>query len=57
LVGAGEPSSTPQMVLLDIPDDGAYYVSVDMEVTASTITAFLDGYTAKTLEQKQPKSY
>jgi nucleoredoxin len=53
LTNAGEPISTPQMILLDIPDKGGYYVSVDTEVTTATINAFLDGYKAKTLERKQ----
>jgi len=43
----------PQMLLLDIPDQGGYYVSPATEVTAETIVAFLEGYKAKALERKQ----
>merc|ERR1711871_1135596 len=53
LTGLGAAPSTPQMVLLDIPDQGGYYVSPATEITADTIAAFLGGYKAKALERKQ----
>jgi len=54
LAKLGEPSKgVPQMLLLDIPDDGAYYTSDAIEVTAETVTAFLEAYKAKSLERKQ----
>jgi len=36
LTKLGAPAATPQMVLLDIPDNGGYYVSPATEVTAPT---------------------
>merc|ERR1719152_193224 len=45
--------TTPQLVLLDIPDEGGFYVSPATEVSAETVTAFLEGYKAKSLERKQ----
>jgi len=53
LTKLGSATPTPQMVLLDIPDQGGYYVSPATEVTADTIAAFLGGYKAKALERKQ----
>jgi len=47
------PSATPQMILLDIPDQGGYYVSPATEVSEATVTAFLEGYKSKALERKQ----
>ena len=43
----------PQMVLLDIPDDGGFYVSPATEVTAETVNGFLEAYGAGALERKQ----
>ena len=53
LTKVGEAKPTPQLVLLDIPDEGGYYVSPAAEVTADTIAAFLEGYKSKALERKQ----
>merc|ERR1719453_2027256 len=53
LTKLGDATSAPQMVLLDIPDDGGFYVSPATEVTAETVTAFLEGYKGKALERKQ----
>lgn len=36
------PTETPVMIMLDIPDDGAYYKSDATDITVSTITAFLN---------------
>jgi len=47
------PSPMPQLVLLDIPDEGGYYVSPATEVSEETVTAFLEGYKSKALERKQ----
>jgi len=49
----GAPSTTPQLVLLDIPDNGGYYTSPATEVTAETITGFLEAYKAKALDRQQ----
>jgi len=53
LTKLGAASATPQLVLLDIPDEGGYYVSPATEVTADTIGAFLEGHKSKALERKQ----
>jgi len=53
LTKIGAPSSAPKMVLLDIPDEGGYYVSPATEVTPDTVRGFLDAYKAGTLERKQ----
>lgn len=53
LTKLGAPTATPQMILLDIPDSGGYYVSPATEVTKDTVNSFLDMYRAKALERKQ----
>ena len=50
---AVDPTYTPQLVLLDIPDNGGYYTSPATEVTAETITGFLEAYKAKALDRQQ----
>lgn len=46
-------SDKPQMVLLDIPDEGGFYTSQTSEISAETVTAFLAAYKAKELERQQ----
>jgi len=53
LTKLGAPAATPQMVLLDIPDNGGYYVSPATEVTAETVNGFLEAFAAKALERQQ----
>jgi len=53
LTKLGEPSAAPQMVLLDIPDDGGFYLSPATEVTAETVSSFLEMYKAKALDRQQ----
>jgi len=53
LTKIGAPLASPQIVLLDIPDEGGYYTSPATEVTAETITTFLDMYTAGALDRQQ----
>ena len=53
LTKLGAPDSTPKLVLLDIPDSGGFYISPATEVTAETVTAFLDAYKAGSLERQQ----
>jgi len=54
LASLGEPQAgVAQIVLLDIPDQGAFYVSDAPEVTASAIQSFLDSYKNGALERKQ----
>lgn len=43
----------PLLTIVDIPDNGGYYVSEDKEITAESIRAFVEGYLNKTLERKQ----
>jgi nucleoredoxin len=40
----GDVSDVPAMVLLDIPDDGNFYVSEETEITAVSIVNFLSHY-------------
>jgi len=53
LTKLGAPTAAPAMILLDIPDEGGYYVSPATEITEETVTGFLDAYKAKALERKQ----
>jgi len=53
LTKMGSPLGTPQIVLLDIPDDGGYYVSPAQEVTADTVGSFLQSYAAGALDRQQ----
>jgi len=45
--------SMAQMVLLDIPDNGGYYVSDAVEITSECVEQFLSDYEGKKLERKQ----
>jgi len=38
----GPVKEKPLMVLVDIPDDGSYYISSETNITADTIRAFMD---------------
>jgi len=54
LCGLGDaPKGAAQLVLLDIPDNGGFYVSAATEVTADAVNQFLNEYKAGTLERKQ----
>jgi len=53
LTKLGSPTDKPQMVLMDIPDEGGYYVSPATEVTADSVTSFLTAYEAKALDRQQ----
>jgi len=53
LTKLGEASSKPQMLILDIPDDGGFYTSPATEVTADTVNTFLEMFEAKGLERQQ----
>jgi len=54
LTSLAPPSKgVPQMILLDIPDNGGFYTSDATEVTAETVKAFLEAYKAGSLERKQ----
>jgi len=43
----------PQMVLLDIPDNGGFYVSPAETITADTVEGFITAFKAKGLERQQ----
>jgi len=43
----------PVMLLLDIPDEGGYYVSPATEITTETVTGLLEAHKAGALERKQ----
>ena len=47
------PKSTTQMVLLNIPDNGGFYVSSAEEITKESVGSFLDSFKAGSLERKQ----
>jgi len=49
----GAPSTTPQLVLLDIPDSGAYYVMDEQEINTEAIQDFLEDYDEEKLERKE----
>jgi len=53
LTKIGEPTTAPQIVLMDIPDEGGFYVSPATEVTDSTVRAFLEAYKASGLDRQQ----
>jgi len=53
LTKLGEPTAAPALVLLDIPDNGGFYVSPATEVTAETVTGFLEAYKARSLDRQQ----
>ena len=53
LTELGSPKAEPAMILLDIPDDGGFYVAPDGPITAESVTSFLDKYKEGGLERKQ----
>jgi len=53
LCQGGDAGDAPQMFLLDIPDNGGYYKAAAGEITAANVTAFIEGYKAKSLERQQ----
>jgi len=49
----GDPTSTPQMVVLDIPDSGAYYVFDGDNITTENISLFIEDYDEERLERRE----
>eukprot|EP00287_Rhodomonas_sp_CCMP768_P009715 CAMPEP_0196717090 /NCGR_PEP_ID=MMETSP1091-20130531/495_1 /TAXON_ID=302021 /ORGANISM="Rhodomonas sp., Strain CCMP768" /LENGTH=440 /DNA_ID=CAMNT_0042057315 /DNA_START=60 /DNA_END=1382 /DNA_ORIENTATION=+ len=49
----GEPTTTPQLVILDIPDSGAYYLHDGDNITTDEISAFIEDYDEERLERKE----
>ena len=46
-------ASSPTLVLLDIPDNGGFYVLNDADVSVAGVEAFIASFKAKSLERKQ----
>jgi len=53
LAKVGSPDKNPKLLLLDIPDEGGYYLSPATTVTKDTLTTFIEGFKAKVVERKQ----
>ena len=53
LTKLGDPSVKPSLLILDIPDNGGYYVKQDTEVTVATVKAFVQLYRQRRLERQQ----
>ena len=47
----GEVTDTPTMILLDVKNDGTFYVSKDRSITTATIKFFLLNYSNGTRQQ------
>ena len=44
------PADKPTLMLLDIPDDGGFYVSAETELTVDAIRGFLASYSSGALK-------
>eukprot|EP00966_Prymnesium_polylepis_P244461 5654284-Prymnesium_polylepis.1 len=53
LAGVEAVSDQPQLLLIDIPDDGGFYVAEPAPLTYESAKAFLAAYKAGSLERKQ----
>jgi hypothetical protein len=56
LCSLGDPAPEPRLVLLDIPDGGAFYAAepaAAAPLDAAAVRAFLAGYAAKSLPRQQ----
>jgi len=53
LCKGGDVSNQPQMFLLDIPDNGAYYKAELADITEKTVAGFLADYKNKSLSRQQ----
>jgi len=53
LTQLGEPKPEPQLMLLNIPDDGGFHTCGASELTESAVTDFLKSFKEGTLERKQ----
>jgi len=49
----GEPTGEPQLVVLDIPDSGAYYVFDGDNIDSDNIRSFIEDYDEERLERKE----
>jgi nucleoredoxin len=48
-----EPSAKPKIMLVDIPDNGAYYDGPEGDITPDVLTKLLQDWSSKTLTRKQ----
>jgi len=48
-----EPSSTPKLMILDIPDEGGYYEGIEGDISSERVASLVADYKAKSLERKQ----
>ena len=49
----GQPHQAPRLVLLDIPDDGGYYMCPEGPITSETVQRFLDDHKRENMQKKQ----
>jgi len=49
----GDAGDAPQMIMLDIPDQGGFYVSDAKEITEDSVKGFLQAYKEKSLNRQQ----
>lgn len=52
---ASDAATAPQMLLLDLSDNGAFYKSEEKEITETNIEAFIKSYQSKTCKRQQLK--
>jgi len=52
MMGASS-SESPVLVMLDIPDDGGFYMKKVDKITSSEVTQFISDYKAKNLDRQQ----
>jgi len=50
---SGAVSVQPKLMIINIPDDGAFYEGPDEEITADNVEKFVAAFQASTLERKQ----
>ena len=53
LTKLGEAGAKPQLLMIDIPSEGAFYVAEPADVTAESVNAFVDAFKKGSLQRKQ----
>jgi len=53
LTKLGAAGAKPQLLMIDIPSDGAFYVAEPADVSADSVNAFVDAFKKGSLERKQ----
>lgn len=51
--GMLQNDACPLLAIVDIPDNGGYYIAESAELTPENIVAFVQGFANKTIERKQ----